>query len=1246
MAPNEDDHKYHFTLTKPSTIQIRLSSSANADLFLIESSGRGIPHGEIIGKSTKGYGKNEFQFIYTIPDELIYTLPAGDYEIRVRSAEKNYAFLYELSTQTLYFDNRPPPGTTRLTAIDLGDFSSAKVLQYTKIQTLEPETGDDDRFYRFTLTEDRGMVISVNHRNTDNADLSLLDASGRTLRHSANFGTNSEWLYPTLTKGTYFVRVDAPFGETVKYQLGYASYFPRNLGDLAHLEPGDILTETGEFHGTASYDGLRFFLTERRTMQFDLHGLTESANLRLIDVTWGGSVIHESTYSEATGHSLTRTLDAGAYSVLVENQEAGYQPYQLAMERKAWSPAAPVVDLGDINGRVRLPDEDGDVNLATNPDDYFRFTLNGTRRVSIGLTVLEDSEDVSDTAGVAVIGLGDVVSAMALDDMSATMDNDVALPVDPDFPDFGDLEMGGGAETVERVLPIIGLSLLDSEGREIANSEPDFVIIASPDGGSNGSVTIASLDDDSKAVGQTLEAGTYFIRVGASKEPSLASGKGSDIHTAIFFDNAGTGPVDYRLHFNFEPWSPPESTVDLGNVTNLANHRSRAGAIDIDGAIDIQRRHSSRHYRFELTQASDMTIVLENPSGDVDLFLLDSSGRELDSSTNPGTTADALYPRLEAGTYYLRVEAPADPPGTFRAAVVRAPISYRLRYGLGGWTPPGLVTDLGNLTGLTSFRTESDSVRLETDRHDYYRFELTEARGISFELNFSGSAGPGRDEERVLISRQKLAQAEAKVEGLRIELTMSEMNVDTLTAELASAGWDDPFLQQELARAEMEVADLTVRLVAAELEVAALTNDLAQAEAEEAAAVVVAAEAELALLPEADLATLDTTTDGMSSEPTVTDDAAADVVLAADVLAEMGIFEVQPEDLDITLFPNPDVVLTGAGGEPSPDADLVLLDSSGREIVIAANFATVTSRDGAGDSLFRTLDAGTYYLRVDARSGGTVDYRLRYGPAATDKEGPFTPETVDLGDLTEANRYFWRTDSVSVGEDDLYRFTLAEARGVWMFMDDLSADADLSLLNSSGQELAASRNGDTYFDSLYPALDPGTYYIRVNAVADGDIDYALSNPTFPLADLGDLTSLTADHMQQGAVAWQDNALDGFRFTLTDTRTLYFELHGLNADSDVDLHLFKISGEFIDNSTRGAGAIDRIVRELDAGAYYVAVDAREDGLFGYKLHYGSALTLSPNSAAPTQPLWRNEMAPALRPDERKRQFESAGGLLAV
>ena len=112
--------------------------------------------------------------------------------------------------------------------------------------------------------------------------------------------------------------------------------------------------------------------------------------------------------------------------------------------------------------------------------------------------------------------------------------------------------------------------------------------------------------------------------------------------------------------------SDPDSTragaVSLGDIT--AQHKAKGKNHSIDGVNDVVD-----YFSFSLTATREVMVKLKEMERNADLFIEDQDGNELASSTEADTADEAIFHELDAGTYYIRVEA-----------MQRGSNIYKLRY--------------------------------------------------------------------------------------------------------------------------------------------------------------------------------------------------------------------------------------------------------------------------------------------------------------------------------------------------------------------------------------------------------------------------------------------------------------------------------------------------------------------------------------------------------------------------------------
>merc|ERR1712117_349524 len=102
-----------------------------------------------------------------------------------------------------------------------------------------------------------------------------------------------------------------------------------------------------------------------------------------------------------------------------------------------------------------------------------------------------------------------------------------------------------------------------------------------------------------------------------------------------------------------DPDGTPEDATDLGS--DLLTQSGKIGFME-DGVDDV-----NDYYKFTLDANDDVRIILSDLSQNADLTLLDSDGETVISdSSNSGTNTERIKATLDAGDYYLQVEAVDD----------------------------------------------------------------------------------------------------------------------------------------------------------------------------------------------------------------------------------------------------------------------------------------------------------------------------------------------------------------------------------------------------------------------------------------------------------------------------------------------------------------------------------------------------------------------------------------------------------
>jgi Bacterial pre-peptidase C-terminal domain len=167
----------------------------------------------------------------------------------------------------------------------------------------------------------------------------------------------------------------------------------------------------------------------------------------------------------------------------------------------------------------------------------------------------------------------------------------------------------------------------------------------------------------------------------------------------------------------------------------------------------------------------------------------------------------------------------------------------------------------------------------------------------------------------------------------------------------------------------------------------------------------------------------------------------------------------------------------------SGNTTLQLLKANGSAVKSAAQNGKISSR----------LRSGTYYMQVSG--DGNDDYTLNLkGTGIANDAGSRPQAALDAGNLSRSDRTFKRMIG-GKDRDDVYQFTLSEGSNVEFALGNLSKDASLQLLDSSGNEIAKSNNPGSTGESLSESLGQGTYYVKVSTTSKSAMRYALEMST-------------------------------------------------------------------------------------------------------------------------------------------------------
>jgi hypothetical protein len=203
-----------------------------------------------------------------------------------------------------------------------------------------------------------------------------------------------------------------------------------------------------------------------------------------------------------------------------------------------------------------------------------------------------------------------------------------------------------------------------------------------------------------ESITQSLEAGTYFIRVYPYRSAS------TPYILNIAADSAGADGAGNNI----------ETARDLGDIQVSQTVGDAVSLADTDD-----------YYRFRATGDLSFNLRLTGLTGDAGVELLNDSGAVIAQSTNSGTTAESINYMLHSGdAYFIRVYLQSGNEAAYTLSVAATtPVVD------GAGDTMAAARDIGTLTSSQSFQDQIGS----PDLNDYYRFSLANQSQFSLRLD-------------------------------------------------------------------------------------------------------------------------------------------------------------------------------------------------------------------------------------------------------------------------------------------------------------------------------------------------------------------------------------------------------------------------------------------------------------------------------------------------------------------------------
>ncbi len=342
-------------------------------------------------------------------------------------------------------------------------------------------------------------------------------------------------------------------------------------------------------------------------------------------------------------------------------------------------------------------------------------------------------------------------------------------------------------------------------------------------------------------------------------------------------------------------------------------------------------------------------------------------------------------------------------------------------------------------------------------------------------------------------------------------------------------------------------------------------------------------------------------------------------------------------------------------GEYSFSLDGLTADADLRVHDVQENLVDVSELTGnASESLTLQLDQGNYYVSIPSFDGIETNYNLNISngsntvnisnppggnisePLETGEPGSTFDTAFDFGTFTNSgNNALAFADAVGGGDEtDLFQFTITESQQFSAAIDNLTADADLTLVDSNDQVIASSwTDGIVETESFSTTISPGTYFLGVDSYDGIETNYNLnitsgvdsvetvdiSNPpggnisepletgepgsTFDTAfDFGTFTNSGNNALAFADAVGGGDETDLFQFTITESQQFSAAIDNLTADAD--LTLVDSNDQVIASSwTDGIVETESFSTTISPGTYFLGVESYD----GIETSYNLSIT---------------------------------------
>lgn len=296
--------------------------------------------------------------------------------------------------------------------------------------------------------------------------------------------------------------------------------------------------------------------------------------------------------------------------------------------------------------------------------------------------------------------------------------------------------------------------------------------------------------------------------------------------------------------------------------------------------------------------------------------------------------------------------------------------------------------------------------------------------------------------------------------------------------------------------------------------------------------------------------------------------------------------------------------------------DLRLYDGAGPHLRSSNN--TGNSDDAI---VYQVVAGNSYLIRVDPKGEAQSNYQLS---ASISSGGQPDGISGDAGDIITSARQINvpYLDQGSVGfqgdDNDFYRFTSPTQGEATVTLSGLSGDANLILLDSTGEIISTSSNSNFTDEVINTNIAQGVnYYVQVTTangeMSDYTLEVALAGAGTSDGDGSDVSNffnsapvIDLPFLSNGSVGYGIDSDDYYKIVTTSSGILGLSLTGLT--DNLDLKLYNSTGAQIAASTGNGSASEFMSFNVDpVSSYTVRVDPFSDAESEYLLEIGLTLT---------------------------------------